>query len=166
MKFSINARMHAAFAAALAVALTVGLTALAATRDARAHLHTISAEKLPLVQASDALNVSTEVQLRSLSALMNEALADAALRGKMLADVQDAQRDAQAAVAALDALPLTPGLARIWADLRKKEADFERSARELGGVLSRAESGAEPRDGVRAPGPGSVARAGAGRALA
>jgi methyl-accepting chemotaxis protein len=131
LKLSTRGRVAAGFAAAVVVAAVVGAIAVGAALAIEKECDDIAAIKLPQVQAADALNIATEVELRSLSALMHAELTDSRMRSKLYEDFQQAEKDAEAGKASLDALPRSDELKPIWTELRSHDRAFGDSAREL-----------------------------------
>jgi methyl-accepting chemotaxis protein len=147
LRLTTRARVAAGFAAAVVVAGVVGAIAVGAARAIEKECHDIAAIKLPQVQAADALNIATEVELRSLSALMHAELTDSRMRSKMYEDFQQAEKDAEAGKASLDALPRSDELKPIWTELRNHDRAFGDSARELLTLLrSRDQESQKPED--------------------
>jgi methyl-accepting chemotaxis protein len=143
-------RVSAAFAVALLVAIAVGALAVRGVLAIDAQLKGVATGTLPEVQAADALNVATEVQLRSLSALMHDALADPRVRAKLFGDLDQADKDGAEAKARIDSLARSDELARIWSELRKHDQGFQDRARELVALLRARDQGGNGRADSRA----------------
>ena len=135
MTLTTRARVAAGFAIAFAVLLAVGATAILAVKAVEDQLEDVASVHLPQVQAANTLNISTEVELRSLSALMHESLTGSAIRSKLEADVVASQKDGEAARAALEALPRSPELDQIWKRLSEHARIYNDRARQLSVLL-------------------------------
>jgi PAS domain S-box-containing protein len=150
MRLTTRARVATAFVAALVVASAVGAIAVGAARSVAERLDGMAGTTLPLVQAVDTLNVSTEVELRSLSALMHEELTDPHVRSKLHEDIQQARKDAATATASIEALPRSEEVTRIWSAVQKNERAFAENAGALLALLRERHQAGTRFDGFRA----------------
>jgi methyl-accepting chemotaxis protein len=130
MKVTTQVRVTLAFTAALLITIVVGALALRGVFVVEAQIDGLGRRTVPAVQAADALNIATEVELRSLSALLHDGL-DERVRAKMIGDFEGSEKEMAEARAKLEALALGPEVARTWAEVRRHGQAFQEQAREM-----------------------------------